>query len=130
MEDFIKIIARSLRNGAGMGGVGTGFAVRALAGINKGGLVKKKNRKFVGKYDWSGSCAPSGNSSSAGTFSVGIFTWEPNASASGLKKSAVVYRVRGYVQDADKVFERAEYLCDQFDSGRLWPANRKSEFVK
>lgn len=90
--------------------------------------MEKKNRKYAHKHDWSGACAPSGNISTGGTFSVGIFVWEPTVSASGLKKSAVVYRVRGYVHDAEKVFRRAEFLCDHFDFGMSILG--KSEFIK
>ena len=89
----------------------------------------KKDRKKAHCHDYSGSCVPQMNQFSyAKTFSVGIFEWVPTTSSAGLKKSAVVYRVRGYCIDADKVYARAEEVCDMFDSGRKPP--HKSEFVK
>lgn len=97
-------------------------------------MTTKKNRKFEGKHDWSGSCSPDGKEYSIGwkTFSVGIFKWVP-ASTVGIKKSAVKYRITGPVQFPQKVADRAEEMCDVFDAadeGILLPPRRKSEVVK
>ena len=83
------------------------------------------NRKKEYCYDWRGSWAGMNSAS----FSVGIFRWMPKKSG-GLKRSAVVYRIKGIQATKDKVFKRAEYLCDQLDAHGVELLEKKSETVK
>lgn len=78
---------------------------------------RKMNRKELNRHDFSGSYAPGSIMASQRTFSVGIFKWIARANGSGLKKSAVIHRVRGYVFDPDEVYGVAGNLCDYFDDG-------------
>ena len=83
---------------------------------------EKKNRKFEGKHDYSGSCAPDGPEyySNQKIFSVGVFQWLPKANGKGLKKSAVKFRVKGYSSQPEKVYDLAEMICDKYDKGLAW----------
>jgi hypothetical protein len=64
------------------------------------------------QYDFDGNCRPGGSQMFGNsTFSVGIFQWVPKANGKGLKKSAVVKRVRGYVSSPDKVYNKAREIC-------------------
>jgi hypothetical protein len=47
------------------------------------------------------------------TFSVGIFQWVPRVSKKGLKKSAVVKRIRGRADKPENVYKRAQEECDK-----------------
>ena len=77
-----------------------------------------RNRKELNQHDFSGSYSPGGIIiASQRTFSVGIFKWIAKANGKGLKKSAVIHRVRGYVSDPDEVYTVAGNLCDYFDDG-------------
>ena len=93
------------------------------------------SRKKENKYDFSGSCNPIKLSDrSVWTpvfFSVGIFQWLPKASGKGLKKSAVVYRVRGLTSDPLPVYDRAKEICDLLDSPDPpeWLEYKKSETI-
>jgi hypothetical protein len=74
------------------------------------------NEPKNGRYDFSGSCAPNGNQfMSNHTFSLGIFKWILKADGVGLKKSAVVKRIRGRVYDAEDVYRRAQAECDKLN---------------
>ena len=84
------------------------------------------------EHDFYGACAP-GNIENFGnnTFSVGIFQWWPKANGKGLKRSPVKYRVKGYVADAEKVYNRAREICKELDNP--WRPSTfygKSETVK
>lgn len=70
------------------------------------------------KHDYSGSCAP-GNTSNFGNtiFSVGIFQWLPKSSGKGLKKSAVKFRIKGNVNNAESVYSQAKIICDKMNNG-------------
>ena len=81
--------------------------------------MDKKDRKQAGKHDWSGSCYPKDGNGWNHTFSVGIFKWLPKSTRKGLKRSAVIYRVRGYTEDPKSVYYRAESLCDEMDGGYI-----------
>jgi hypothetical protein len=87
-------------------------------------------RKEAYKHGFSGMCKPPGNPICTWnkTFSVGIFQWIPKASGKGLKKSAVKFRVKGNVRDAEYVYAEAEDLCMMFDDG--WEPKHKSAVVK
>jgi len=93
-----------------------------------------KNRKKLGKWDFDGECKPQSSGFFYGgqeTFSVSIFQWIQNKSG-GLKKSKSVYRVKGSVNQPEKVYKRAGKICDQLDSGctsTMINGGRKSETV-
>lgn len=89
-------------------------------------------KKEAYKHDYSGSFIPidgHGRICSQETFSVGIFQWVPKSSGEGLKKTAVKYRVRGYVAQDKAVYKRAEEICSRMDNG-TWVYNKKSEMVR
>jgi len=84
------------------------------------------DRKQEGKHDYSGSYDPNAlvkppYSGSARTFSVGIFKWLPRANGKGLKKSAVVYRIRGLRSYPEEVYDAAERCCTYLDNGGKYP---------
>ena len=62
------------------------------------------------------------------TFSVGIFQWIPTKSRSGLRKSAVKYRVKGKPSNPEEVFARADQVVKNLNAG--WVPIKKSEAVK
>jgi len=81
------------------------------------------------KHDYSGSYAPNKSTRErVDTFSVGCFQWLPKSNGKGLKKSAVKFRIRGYVSNPGPVYKMAETICDQLDRGLDLPT--KSVFVK
>ena len=87
------------------------------SGINKGPR-HRVSRKNAGKHDWSGAWLPDGRSNTSNvSFSVGIFKWVP--SKNGLKKSKVIFRVKGFCRDADKVYRLAEDICKKLDNGEV-----------
>ena len=77
------------------------------------------NRKQLNRHDFFGSCSP-GRDIYPGqtTFSVGIFKWIAKASGVGLKKSAVIHRVKGSVSYPEKVYGKADEICDMLDKGK------------
>lgn len=82
--------------------------------------MKKPYREVEGHHDYSGACAPRPSGprwASQRIFSVGVFKWVRKARGKGLKKSAVVYRVSGSVDAPEKVYQRAEEVCDLLDGG-------------
>jgi hypothetical protein len=83
------------------------------------------------KHDFAGSCAPGPSGASQFCaqvgFSVGIFQWVPTANGKGIKKSAVIVRIQGYVRDAEKVYAKAREVCARLDSG--WVPDKKSMSV-
>lgn len=87
--------------------------------------------KTEDKHDFDGECMPSGSQAfgNFSTFSVGIFRWLPKASGKGLKKSKVIYRVRGKVDNAELMYARAREVCKLFDKRPRW-TSMKSETVK
>jgi hypothetical protein len=63
----------------------------------------------VGDWDYDGWCRPKGPGAHwNNTFSVGIFKWIPKAHGSGIKRSAVVKRIRGYSSNPQEVYDKAE----------------------
>ena len=68
------------------------------------------------KHDFSGSCTPKSGYTS-GTFSVGCFQWLPKNSRKGLKKSAVIVRVKGRSSDEKLVYAEAKRICQGLDNG-------------
>lgn len=79
------------------------------------------------KHGYDGNCKPGKHYSEQQTFSVGIFQWLPKASGKGVKRSAVKYRVRGNIDNADAVFARALEVCTQLDAGQVF--TKKSESI-
>lgn len=71
------------------------------------------------KHDYSGSCAPKPRRDYLAhhTFSVGIFQWLPKSSGKGLKKSAVKFRVKGNVNNAEAVYKMARGFCLIMNNG-------------
>lgn len=90
-----------------------------------------KDRKAEGKYDYCGSCGPRKLKEfrffRPETFSVSVFQWV-RGRAGLLKKAKSVYRVKGAVSDSEKVYARAEKLCDLFDTGVIM--SQKSETIR
>lgn len=79
-------------------------------------------------YDYTASCSLNEyNQLKKKTFSYGIFQWVPRKRG-GIKPSKIVYRVRGKVDDVEKMIDAAEYICDCLDFGLV--PNKKSETVK
>ena len=70
------------------------------------------------EWDYDGACAPGNYGMNGTTFSLGIFQWIPKKSK-GLKRSKVVYRIKGYSNNPDKTFDKAKkvikYLNKEFD---------------
>jgi len=81
----------------------------------------------LNKHGWSGEYEPGKTTFSSITFSVGIFKWVQ--ARKGLKKSAVIYRVKGYSSNPQAVYDRADDICFLMDIGG-WHRTEKSEFVK
>lgn len=81
--------------------------------------------KKAGKHDYSGCYEGLRNTK---TFSVGIFEWIPTKTFTGLKKSAVKFRIRGRQEDAKLVRIRAMFWCHEMDRGRF--PKGKSETVR
>lgn len=69
------------------------------------------------KHGYSGSCDPSKTNWSFKTFSVGIFQWVPRSSGEGFKKGKVLVRVEGFTNDPEKVYSKAQEICEQLDKG-------------
>ncbi len=95
--------------------------------------------QIEGRHGFDGEFMPNKDSKffPGATFSVSIFQWIPKASGKGLKKGKVVYRVRGRVGDAEKVYARAREVCRHFDryaksadTPRWEGPTKKSETVK
>lgn len=88
----------------------------------------KKHRRTENAYDYQGSCGP--REYGIGwweTFSVSIFQWV-KGNTGRLKKAKSVYRIKGLISDNEKVYARAEELCDLFDTGVTM--SQKSETVR
>ena len=61
-------------------------------------------------YQWDYERNPWDSQGTALTFSVGVFQWLPNASGKGFKKSKSI-RLKGFVAEPERVYERVEQLC-------------------
>ena len=80
----------------------------------------RKDRKKLGKHDWSGSGDPSlPDAFRYETFSVGIFQWIATKSFSGLKRGKVVLRIKGDTTNPQPVYDAAETWCDWMDKGKM-----------
>ncbi len=82
------------------------------------------------KHGFDGHCKPGGGADhiSQATFSVGIFQWLPKTGGTGLKRSAVKYRVKGAVNNAEAVYARAREVCQLLDTGST--LRTKSEIIR
>jgi hypothetical protein len=77
-------------------------------------------------WDFFGAWDPTGraNQHLTETFSIGCFQWVPTANGKDLKRGKVMWRVKGRVEDARAVREKADEYCarmnklDALDSGR------------
>ena len=93
-------------------------------------------RKKIFAHDFSNNYMPTNSQIyvNFSSFSVGIFRWLPKASGKGLKKSAVMYRVKGDPSNLEPVYKRAKEICEEFDEEfphiPLWLGYRKSETVR
>ncbi len=58
------------------------------------------------------------------TFSVGCFQWLPKAGGKGLKKSAVIVRVKGRVSCPESVYAKAAEICTKLNGG--WRSHTKT----
>lgn len=100
--------------------------------------MKSNNTPEAGKYGWSGERTPgrAGEYDLRDTFSVGIFQWY--AYMDDIRRGKVIYRVRGYCNDPQAVYDRGNLICIRLNSGSgSWQAaymtlfdKQKSETVK
>lgn len=85
----------------------------------------------LGKHSFDGAYAPGmvymGSVGQIG-FSLGVFQWLAKSGGKGLKKSAVKIRVKGYIRDAEKVYNQAREICRRLDAGEV--IGQKSISVK
>lgn len=73
-----------------------------------------KNNPQPYDLDFSGSCLPDSRLGAIrNTFSVGIFQWVPKSYERGLKKTAVIKRIRGSSSEPEKVYEAARLWIKQ-----------------
>lgn len=86
-----------------------------------------KDTQFVGKHDYDKENAMT-DSGWNKTFSVGVFRWELKNNGKSMKKGKIIVRISGLVTDKDRVFDMAEQVVKQLDSG-IW-SGRKSVVVK
>jgi len=73
-------------------------------------LVKKPK---AGDWDFDGSCRPGSGLMSCNTFSVGIFQWVAKSNKNGIKRSAVVKRIRGFTSNPQKVYSEAKNYINE-----------------
>lgn len=66
-------------------------------------------------YRWEYERSSWENSSLAATFSVGIWQWLPKAGGKGLKRSRTI-RVTGYTADPERVYAKAQELCERLNA--------------
>lgn len=75
------------------------------------------SKAYEGKWDFSGSCAPSENGSAvwAGqqTFSLGCFQWVKRKSGKGFRPGKVRYRIKGHVSEPQIAYAKAREFCDK-----------------
>ena len=81
-------------------------------------------------YEWSydGACAPGNSYASHITFSVGIFQWIPKKKT-GLKRSKVICRIKGYTSKPEEVYEKANRLIELLNRDYKFELTQ-SEFVE
>jgi len=80
----------------------------------------KKDRKKIGAYDWQAACRPDESTFSWGsTFSAGVFRW--GVVNGKLKRSPVLFRIKGFTSSPGMVYLAAEGYCDDLDAGLPLP---------
>lgn len=62
------------------------------------------------------------------TFSVGIFQWLPKSNGKGLKKSAVIKRIRGLCSNPQDVYDKAKNLCQ--DMQKSWDHRAQTVYAQ
>ena len=79
----------------------------------------KKDRKQLGKHDWSGECDPGGGKYCPyDTFSVGIFRWR-RGMTKALVRGKVILRIKGDTYNPQAVYDAAEKWCYAMDKGMM-----------
>lgn len=75
----------------------------------------------IGTHSYDGKCAPAKPGEFKHipqmTFSVGVFEWVTTRSGAGIKRGPVKVRVSGPVQDAPRVYDRANQIVVELDAG-------------
>jgi hypothetical protein len=84
-------------------------------------------KREVYEWDYDGACSPGNEYSGHNTFSVGIFQWIPKT-REGLKRSKVIYRIKGYVSNPDDVYEKAQKLVNMLNNKFKREVHFKREF--
>ncbi len=75
-----------------------------------------ENMNYEGMWDYDGAYDPNKpHAFHSETFSVGVFQWVKRASGKGLKRTAVVKRIRGSVSNPEEVYSEAQKCCDQLN---------------
>lgn len=81
-------------------------------------MYNPKDIQNAGKHDYDKAAATDWASSTAETFSIGIFKWVPKSNPkNGVKRSAVVLRVTGPTSESDEVLKAAEWAVGKLDEG-------------
>jgi hypothetical protein len=73
-------------------------------------------------YQWDYEPSPLTQESGFLTLSVGVFQWLPKARGKGLKKSKSI-RVAGYMAEPERVYDKAQELCDRFNAAGVRAEN-------
>jgi len=73
-------------------------------------------------YQWDYEPSPLTKESGFLTLSVGVFQWLPKARGKGLKKSKSI-RVAGYMAEPERVYDKAQELCDRFNAAGVRAEN-------
>lgn len=73
-------------------------------------------------YQWDYERSPLTQESGFTTLSIGVFQWLPKAGGKGLKKSKSI-RVAGYMAEPDRVYDKAQELCDLFNKSDVRAEN-------
>lgn len=102
--------------------------------------MKSNNTPEVGKFGWSGFPCPQ----SKKTFSIKIFPWIKRIinhgwfASEGIGEGKVIYRIRGYCNNPQAVYDRADEIVDDLNGefygneleAKKLIKERKSETVK
>jgi len=73
-------------------------------------------------YQWDYEPSPRTEESGFLTLSIGVFQWLPKARDEGLKKSKSI-RVAGYMAEPERVYDKAQELCDRFNAAGVRAEN-------
>ncbi len=75
-------------------------------------MYNSKQIQFVGKHDYEKSKLEGCN-----TFSIGVFQWLLKNNKKEMKKSNSLVRIKGFGENPDDVYDTAEEIIKQLDSG-------------